>query len=106
MPENFDQVLSSGSRLRRVCPTCNIPRAFSSQICSSCNSRLVIWYKNVNKSNWTNPRKPPKGVTKGFEQCKGFEQGNKCVETQCTFAHGQDELEIWKYYKKGLTVVF
>ena len=62
----------------------------------------MIWYKNVNGSNWTNPRKPPKGVTKGFEQCKGFEQGNKCVETQCPFAHGQDELEIWTLdYKKG-----
>ncbi|CAB4003242.1 probable helicase with zinc finger domain isoform X2, partial [Paramuricea clavata] len=100
-PTNFDHVLSTGSHLRRICPTCNTPQVFSSQICNSCKSRLVLWYREVNTSNWTNPRKPPKCTAEPY-QCKHFKKSKKCVKIPCMFAHGQDEAEIWTLcYGKG-----
>jgi hypothetical protein len=97
MPTDYDRILSSGSQLRRVCTTCNTTRAFSLRRCNSCKSRLLIWYRKVNTTNWINPRKPPNGIFRGrYVQCKDFRRGKVCVKTPCNFAHGQDEVEFWE----------
>lgn len=62
-----------------------------------------MWYRDSNATKWINPRKPPKEciLTGRYVECKYFQQGEMCVETPCKFAHGRDELEIWKlcHYK-------
>ena len=102
MPNDYDRILFSGSCLRRVCPTCNIPLLFLAQTCNSCKNRVVnVWYKNVDTDSWTNPRKPPRSVpdSQPYVQCQNFAKGKKCVDIPCRFAHGQDEIEIWKLYR-------
>ena len=97
MPADFDHILSSGSQLRRVCTTCHAPQVFSRKTCGSCKSRLLIWLRKVNTSNWINPRKPPNDVPRGrYVQCKDFRRGEVCGKTPCSFAHGQDEEEYWE----------
>ncbi|XP_028391332.1 LOW QUALITY PROTEIN: uncharacterized protein LOC114516140 [Dendronephthya gigantea] len=97
MPKDFDRVLSSGSRIRLLCPKCNTPRAFEVLKCSSCDSELQIWYRKVSTTEWTKPRKPPTQEIRGpYEECKHYKQGERCVRTPCTFPHGPDELEIWE----------
>ena len=100
MPNNVDRVLSSGSLFRRVCPSCNTPQVISTQICPSCKRELVIWYKKVGTSRWVNQRKPPSDVLGRYVQCKHFLLGKRCVKYPCTFAHGQDELEIWELSRR------
>ena len=93
MPTDHDHVLSTGSHLRRVCSSCNAPREFSTSRCNSCKGELVIRYRKVNTTNWTQPRMPPRqGLC---VQCKDFLKG-KCCFKRCNLAHGQDELEIWE----------
>ena len=100
MSMDFDHVLLSRSRVRRVCPTCNTPRAFTyGARCHSCNSELVVWYKNINTTIWVQPRKPPNDVSGAYIQCKHYAQGKTCVKTPCKFAHGQDEIEIWELFR-------
>ena len=99
MPTDCDEILSTGSCLRRVCPSCNIPLLFKERSCNSCKNTLTsIWYKNVDIDSWKNPRKPPKCVplSQPYLQCENFVKGKKCLKSPCTFAHGQDELEIWQ----------
>ena len=97
MPTNYDQALSTGSHLRRVCTSCNAPRPFSMFRCDSCKSELVVWHRKVNTTIWTKPRMPPNHIVLGrYMQCKHFEMGKSCVKIPCKFAHGQDELEIWE----------
>ena len=92
----FDHVLASGSHLRRVCPTCKTPRAFSHDLrCGSCNSELVVWYKKISTTTWVQPRRPPDKVYGPYLQCKHFIMGKMCVKTPCRYAHGQDEVDIW-----------
>lgn len=102
MSTDGDHILSTGSCLRRVCPTCNVPLSFSAQTCNSCKNRIVnVWYKNVDTNSWTNPRKPPRCTpdSQPYVQCQNFAKGKKCVNTPCRFAHGQDEMEIWELYR-------
>ena len=99
MSTDFDRTLSSGSQLRRVCSTCNTPRAFSynQRNCHSCRSEFVVWYKRVTTTGWVRPRMPPNQDIAGrYVQCKHFLQEKRCVKTPCAFAHGEDELEIWE----------
>lgn len=97
MPTDHDRVLSTGSHLRRVCPSCNAPRAFSVPRCKSCKSELVVWYRKVNTTIWSKPRMPPNQSVLGrYVQCKHFKMGKSCVKIPCKFAHGQDELETWE----------
>jgi hypothetical protein len=98
MSTAFDKNLSSGSHVRRVCPSCKTPRAFSCNVrsCHSCRSELVVWYRKNNTTCWTKPRMPPnQDVVGPYLQCKHFLMGKACVKTPCKFAHGDDELEIW-----------
>ena len=100
MSTDFDHVLSSRSRVRRVCPTCNTPRIFSYEArCHSCNSELVVWYKKINTTNWVQPRKPRSDVSGAYLQCKHYAQGKICVKTPCKFAHGNDEVEIAELFR-------
>ena len=102
MSTEFDHVLSTGSRLRRVCPTCYIPLMLSARKCNSCKSKVVlIFYKNFETTGWTNPRKPPIYIPypRHYSQCKDFLKGKECANNPCGFAHGQDELEIWELYR-------
>ena len=98
MSNAFDQILQSGSRVRRVCPTCNTPRAFSysRRFCHLCNSEFVIWVKKIDTTNWIQQRKPPKGVVGRYQLCKHFLIAQKCAKVPCTFAHSQDEMDVWK----------
>ena len=102
MSTKFDHVLSTGSLLRRVCPTCYIPLTLSARKCNSCKSKVVlIFYKNFETTGWTNPRKPPIYIPypHHYSQCKDFLKGKECANNPCGFAHGQDELEIWELYR-------
>ena len=98
MSKDFDEQLSSGSKLRLVCPTCNTPCAFlyNERSCHSCKSELVVWCWNINTGFWTKPRMPPnKNIRGPYIQCKHF-FGKGCVKSPCGFAHGDDELETWE----------
>ena len=94
MPTDHDHVLSSGSHLRRVCCSCNAPREFSTSKCNSCKGKLVIRYRKVNATVWTQPRMPPNHEER-YVECQDFQNG-KCCFKRCNFAHGQDQLEIWE----------
>ena len=99
MPTHMDEHLSSGSVVRRFCPKCSSPRAVKSQTkkCHICQSELKLVYRKANSTNWLEPRKPPETVKPGkYLQCKHFQLGRTCLKTPCTFAHGQDEVEIWE----------
>lgn len=100
MPTVLDHVLSTGTIVRCVCPKCKNPRVVSKRNCHSCGSELVIFCQEVGTSDWTQPRKAPKDISGSYQQCKYFLKGKDCVRTPCTFAHGQDELEIWKLCRK------
>ena len=64
----------------------------------------MICYREVGTSSWIEPRKAPKDVSGPYKQCKHFRQSKRCVKTACTFAHGQDELEIWKLCREKSTL--
>ena len=64
----------------------------------------MIWYREFGTSSWIQPRKAPKDVSGPYKQCKHFRQDKHCVKTLCTFAHGQDELEIWKLCREKSTL--
>ena len=96
MPTDHDHVLSTGSHLRRVCTSCNAPQVFAMSRCDSCKSELVIRYRKVDRTIWTQPRMPPNRIELGrYVLCNHFKKGERCYRN-CTKAHGQDELEIWE----------
>ena len=103
MSSALDQKLNSGSLLRCICPICCSPRAVSARLakCHKCQSNHELWYKKVGGIIWTKPRAPPPDVKGRFILCKHYVIGKSCVKTPCSFAHGQDEIDIWDIWRNG-----
>ena len=84
-----------------------IPRSIlnKSKACKGCENRSKLKYAfwNNNNREWQKIRPYPEKVPShvAFSVCRQYAINTSCLRTPCSFAHGQEELDMWTLEREG-----
>ena len=84
-----------------------LPRSIlnKSKACKGCENRSKLKYAiwSNNNRQWQRIRPYPEKVPShvAFSVCRQYALNTPCLRTPCSFAHGQEELDMWTLEREG-----